>query len=1205
MKKILLLIIVCCVMSLNADDTSRLQFAQKLIQDKLFDEALNELDFISSNSQNSLEIDESKSLMAEIYLQQGLTTKAESIYLAFLANPSNKSSLILEKANLQLAQIYFKQNKYAQSLIYTEALQKDYASSVSAKQSIPLLLESMYQTEDYKNLISRSNELSNRYKNEPINAEILYYKALASLKLQLNQDTEIYLEQIINQFPDSPSANKVLELQVSILYKKSGLQSSIQHIQNMLSKGVNRSVEENLNRILLSYYAESQDYQMHQKTAQNLMEKFNLSDHVDYYALQWLFSNDKLKLNQAVLQRITGLKTIFYNSKYQKEANYFFAKAYLLNKEYNKALEIIAQDLPEIKDDALIFNNVFLKAEILKSQGQINEALSLYNQLLRKYAHLSRNDEVYYAIADLYFNFIEDYDQAEFYYQQAISSSSQKEITIKALYQTALCNEKQKDYLEAIKSYKRILKSYGYDLASLNTSLNIPINSIEQQIRKIYLFYLKDYDMIIAELQNQNPEQRNSNPVELIAQSAWLNKDFENTFSRLSIMSQSNSNQEMIRIKTALAYKAFLENNSNKYQLLKNEVAQMLNSVSNADFKTEINLFFSFIDQQETLSNDLIKQVELLLSKKIKDDTYSFKNFFKFLVSDYYYKQNNMEQFINTALSVKKDHWVNEYDFEMLGIRLGEAYYLKKDYKKSLEYFELNKESISMNQSRSYYQYAMSLYHNNNEEQAMKMIKRVVINSSQLASQQQQDFINARYFVTDHLVQKKQYSEVIDFLMMIPEKQRADKDYLTMSQVYQALGKNEQEKEAILHIKEKNPEMLRRLAMLYELNQEYSLAQYTWSELLRKETDPVFKAKAYFSLANISYNEGMNNKNKPESSFQEASKNYQLGFSLINPTLVQNQSLFSIAQISKNYVISQYKINNRPKAESLEKELSVYLNLEPDTKSEIKIHQAIYYLKLEPKKCEKILIDLISEKNMSVKIVEEAYLWRGICYLQQNKNKEAIDDFLMISHSDNAQIRVQAHLKLGNYYFTAEEFDLASQYYTSVIQNDSTGAYAFDAASNYALLTKITKEWEKAIQLYQMIIKRWGDKQLNSETQFNIAFCYFQAKLYDKSIQMFEQYYASFTSNELKAEALYWIAENYFSKEEYQQAVNAFLKVSYTFPTLVKWASLSELRAGESYLKNNQKDKAILTLKRVINVYGASSEAGLEAKTILDGLGVK
>ncbi|HOQ80474.1 MAG TPA: tetratricopeptide repeat protein, partial [Candidatus Cloacimonadota bacterium] len=165
--------------------------------------------------------------------------------------------------------------------------------------------------------------------------------------------------------------------------------------------------------------------------------------------------------------------------------------------------------------------------------------------------------------------------------------------------------------------------------------------------------------------------------------------------------------------------------------------------------------------------------------------------------------------------------------------------------------------------------------------------------------------------------------------------------------------------------------------------------------------------------------------------------------------------------------------------------------------------------------------------------------------------------------------------------------------------------YAIDAASNYALVAKLTNEWEKAVQVYQMIIDRWGDQNINSETQFNIAFCYYQAKLYDKSIQVFEKYFNDFTTDELKAEALYWIGENLFSKEEYELAVNSFLKVAYSYPSAIKWSAVAELRAGEAYLSNNQMDRGITQLKKVISTYGQGSEAGAEAKKRLNQLGIK
>ena len=320
--------------------------------------------------------------------------------------------------------------------------------------------------------------------------------------------------------------------------------------------------------------------------------------------------------------------------------------------------------------------------------------------------------------------------------------------------------------------------------------------------------------------------------------------------------------------------------------------------------------------------------------------------------------------------------------------------------------------------------------------------------------------------------------------------------------------------------------MLRRLAILHEQTHDKIMSKYTWEELVKLEKTDEYKAYALFSLANIAYD---------EHEFVQASSYYSQAFSKIGKVNESEIIPFSIPQMAKRYIICHYKSNNRPRAENLETEFKSIINNDPDALQEIKLEQGIYYINNDKKKAEKAFNDIIKNKDTPTYISDKAYLWRGILNLQLKKNTNAEQDFLMIANSEDIDIRNQAHLKLGTYYFSTENFEQAFEYYQSVMLNDSTGVYALDAASNYALLAKLTHEWEKAVQVYQMIIDRWGDQKC-AETQFNIAFAIIKQAF---TISLSRYLVNDFQTDELKLKL--WLDWKINSKEEYE-IVNAFLK---------------------------------------------------------------
>ena len=435
------------------------------------------------------------------------------------------------------------------------------------------------------------------------------------------------------------------------------------------------------------------------------------------------------------------------------------------------------------------------------------------------------------------------------------------------------------------------------------------------------------------------------------------------------------------------------------------------------------------------------------------------------------------------------------------------------------------------------------------------------------------------------LHENENFTDAVKYSQLIPGMDRDDDYYLDLSNDYLKIGNKEKAKEYLLHIKEKDIETLRKLANLQFETRDYEMAKYTYNELVKKEKNNL---QNYKMLAHISF---------LQEDFLDAAKNYKVIVDKLGENFKDYQN---IRQVALENIISLYRIENRPKAETLTKKFKDILS--EDDLDEIELNKGIYQIEVDPKKGEKIFKNLLKKPELKAETKIAAYFRRGIARLKQEKIEEAEVDFKTVANSIDPELSKQAHLKLGTINFSNENFQQALENYYKVIEADDDGQLAFDAAKNFAFVCKTIKEWQKAIAAYEIILERWGDSGLEAATVFDIAFCHFRDKKYMKSIEMFERAIPILNEKELQAEAHYWIGESYFGQEDYEKAISEFLKVGYNYSEFAQWTASAELRAGESYINLDKKDKAKRTFERIIDKYGKYSDWGKEASKRLESM---
>jgi len=1168
MKFIFSLILVMLMINLIAD----FRFGKELFEDGLYEEAILEFEKTIAVSPTSEDAQQSLFYIGECFFKRGKFQQAEDNYLSLLDGYPNNS--FKDKILFKLALSQFKQKKFITSSENFNILINKYPLSQFTEQSLPYFVQSYFEQKDFNMVIIKGQKLINDYEKSSQVPEILLWMAKAYFAKNMPAEGENTLRKITVEYPDSYTRWKALQLEIDLLAEKEGTQKAAAELSAKLEADVPRQFEEELRLKLIDYYFLLEQYDLAYRKLSEMMQKFDNSSQLDFYIILKTESQLKLKKFEEILAEVKDFKKVFKESELKENYELNIARAEYYLKNYGDATNKINEILTISKNDSVVYESKFLQAKIMEDNGKFNSAVVSYKEFLNsKYA---KKDFLIFNIGNIYFEKFENYRTAIKFYQQIVTQFSKSKYQIPSIYRTALCYEKLENYEEAINELSQI------DLEEVENEEMIEKISLKSEY--LLKFKQKDYENAFYKLMNSiyiyleddNKENLKKDIISILADDL---KELEKSEEMIDEKKSPVYAYLKANIYLKVARRSILEGkNSEAENSIKkaDELISSLNSQTQKQWITELNLEKDLILNIE-ISTEIISRLE-----KFTDDFPDSKRKNKFLLEiiKFYSKQENNEKMYQFMEKLALDETINESDFYRSKLDLAEYYYQKNDFQNALRNFILAESQISIEKPLIYFHYAVSLNESGEKDKSVSKLEFLVNNAEDF-----DEFENAIKYLVGIFKEKGKFDEAIEYSLLIPEKSRNDEFYADLSENYLNLVNKEKAKESLMYIKEKDNETLRKLALLQFETKDYEMAKYTYGQLIEAEKDNLWN---YEMLAHISF---------LQEDFLEAAENYKIIVEKLGDNF---QNYENIQQVALENIISLYRIENRPKAETLTKKFKDILFAE--NMDEIELNKGIYQIEVNLKKAEKIFNNLLKKQELEAETKIAVYFWRGVARLKQEKIEEAESDFKTVANSIDVEMSKQAHLKLGTINFSKENFQQALEHYYKVIELDESGQLAFDAAKNFAFVCKTIEEWQKAISAYEIILERWGDAGLEAQTVFDIAFCHFRDKKYAKAIEMFERAIPILTEKELQAEAQYWIGESYFGLEDYEKAISEFLKVGYNYSEYAQWTASAELRAGESYINSGKKDKAKRTFERIIEKYGKFSNWGKEASKRLESL---
>lgn len=228
--------------------------------------------------------------------------------------------------------------------------------------------------------------------------------------------------------------------------------------------------------------------------------------------------------------------------------------------------------------------------------------------------------------------------------------------------------------------------------------------------------------------------------------------------------------------------------------------------------------------------------------------------------------------------------------------------------------------------------------------------------------------------------------------------------------------------------------------------------------------------------------------------------------------------------------------------------------------------------------------------------------WIADAFYRQKNFTDAEGMFASFLKSGSARKTGLYAMGLYGYAYSAfnlKNYTLASDYFNRFLSEKGNDPDLIsDASLRLADSYYISKNYKMAMSWYDKVIAEG-----NQGTDYAIyqkAFCYGAEGNFNMKITTLKVLAGNYSSSPLYADALYEIASTNLVLNDQRDAIVYFDKLVKEKPNS-SLAKKSLIKMGFVYYNNKQYDRAIVTLKKVVNTYPASPEA-TEALTVLQNV---
>ncbi|MBN2018202.1 MAG: tetratricopeptide repeat protein [Candidatus Cloacimonetes bacterium] len=1196
MKKIILIICIIFVsFVLDAGVQEEFDFAKKMYDDTLYEEAIGKFQDIIQKYSNSTLAEEAQFYLGNSYMELEQYVNASFAYKRLLEDHPNTT--LYPQTVYKLAESLFQSRNYFEAAQFYQDLIYNYPQSPYALQSLDKIIVSLKNAGMYNEAILISMDIIESFSGKAQISSILLSLASVYELHNMPDEYEQTLLTIINQYPQSDEKWKAIQELSQYYYENKMQDKALQLLKDGLTESIPRMYQQSLLLLYAELLYKNGDRQEALEQNKEFYRKFDTYPQRDEIA-------DKIASLEFALNRYGNtivtckeFQNNFPKSSYLSHIQYIQAYAEYNLKNYDQALEIL--DIIDFEATRItIQKDIYqLRAKIYLKKNDYPFAISTYLDIIKRYPHITSVDSIYYEIGQLYQNYLKDYEAAINYYFVIVTTFPESDLRGKTYLELACCSTERNNYDEAADYYKKALATHS-----------LPENERDRATKM--LAYIENY-------KQKNEGQALDNLVQTFAQFVRSNdyiatitslieiytndlKEFDKALELIESDPLFVSDPGLILLKgeiyLKLADKASLgeDDDADKY---KAQAQQLFGSIVDnyhdipekayAEYYL-IPLKVRFLDP---MSDDYLNSLQQLSLYFIeiyptfpKIGTVYF-NLGKALIQNDK-KDEQTITYLQKAASLTGDANIRNEAYQYLG----DLYLENEGYIAARNQYQKIDEKTLSADPQLLFNVGFVYYQLKSYSQSVLYLDYYVQNYPE-----QEKYLDVLNLLASTYITLNETEKAIAIYATLAEKAPTDALLRTLRNLYINQDKFEKALDVSMKIEDLSKKDRYILAEIYEAqgNISYAILQYSRIISLNVAEDTMLVdtehlAELYMSIEDIS------------SALANYTKIFNLTESYKDP--FQSFSYLDWARIAENTIVAYYRSKNRTQAEAFEKYYKSIIKDNDEVQAHITLERGIYYSQLDQKKAQKLFEEVIDDYS-STEYTDDAYLELAIMALGNEKFDEA-DTYLttLLQNFPDSPLKYNVYLKLGSMNFSEGNFKDALDYYQKVIQQDTEGTYAMQAIENFALTCKAMGEWMLAIEAYQMLIDRFGSPEMTPQTIFEISYCYYMDKEYRKAIQLFKTIQDQFTDSEIKAEIIYWIGESYYGMKEYDQAIETLLKIVYDYNFLDQWYVNANIKIAMAYEKLQKFDKARLFYKNVIERYGTNSNWGAEAKKLLDAL---
>ena len=339
---------------------------------------------------------------------------------------------------------------------------------------------------------------------------------------------------------------------------------------------------------------------------------------------------------------------------------------------------------------------------------------------------------------------------------------------------------------------------------------------------------------------------------------------------------------------------------------------------------------------------------------------------------------------------------------------------------------------------------------------------------------------------------------------------------------------------------------------------------------------------------------------KEDASYNYAKLSYEIGnsFESVPSVLKEFITKYPYSTIKKRE-LSEYLVNSYLSTKNYKAALEILESGDIEKNKEV-YQKVLFYRALELHK-EKEYTNAISLFNKAITVNENpeftqrAQFWKAESYYLLEEYTVAILEYKKVNVLEGVSELQLRDYQLGYSYFKIKDHSNAIKNFKSFLNTEIPISYKNDATLRLADSYFVTADYWSAMDTYNIAI---AQKQKRADyAHYQKAISYGFVNKNDRKIEDLERFLVDFPNSTYKDDALYALANTYVAKGNTNNGLQNYNKLQTEVPDspLVAKALLKE---GLIYYNADDSDKAIITLKSLVNKYPKSAESIQAVKTV-------